>query len=567
MKYIILFIIAVLILPSCGKQPVKLFTAKELQTNTLGTILDVDAQVVHNLQINQLNDIEVAVPHGGTEYVLDLERQEIYASDFKILVDGIETPYKPGLYYVGTVKDDPESVVTLNIQNGEVSGLISTSAGDINIGRNAGEYLAAQAVPEPFSCETKEEPNPVIDSLRKEVENKPRTNAGGNCFTVDFELTQEVYKQFNGNTTSVLNWFGGLLAGSRSIYLRENLDMKAKTVYIWTTDDGYSDNAATALNQLQVKRQNDPAFTAHLVHLIRGQSSYLSGIAYLGVVCVKSHRFGFSAVTFNFPVAPEGTLPPYSWSVMVVTHEIGHNLGSNHTHWCGWVGGPIDNCTTQEGNCVPGPRPCSNCGTIMSYCHQNVGIGFDKGFGPQPGAKIRSGVAVCSCVDTPVPPVGDPLISKGKVATQSTTYPGYPAGNAVDDNPATFQHTNPEPTPFWQVDLAGQFNVSRIQITNRQDCCVGRVKNFKVYVSTDNVFSADEIVYTNTVSLTNGQVIEISTTKAGRYVKVEAQNTPASYLHLGEVRVWGKPSTELCFRDSIGKVTHDTTYRVPCIKL
>lgn len=80
-------------------------------------------------------------------------------------------------------------------------------------------------------------------------------------------------------------------------------------------------------------------------------------------------------------------------------------------------------------------------------------------------------------------------------------------------------------------------------------------------------FSADEIVYTNTVSLTNGQVLEIPTTKAGRYVKVEAQNNPSSYLHLGEVRVWGKPSTEPCFRDSIGKVTHDTIYKVPCIKL
>ena len=60
---------------------------------------------------------------------------------------------------------------------------------------------------------------------------------------------------------------------------------------------------------------------------------------------------------------------------MVCTHEIGHNIGSNHTHWCGWApepwngfgGGPIDNCVSVEGSCPDSPTP--QVGTIMSYCH------------------------------------------------------------------------------------------------------------------------------------------------------------------------------------------------------
>ena len=51
---------------------------------------------------------------------------------------------------------------------------------------------------------------------------------------------------------------------------------------------------------------------------------------------------------------------------------MGQNFGAHHTHWCGWPGGPIDNCPRIEG-------PCSGCqnnttaqiGTLISYCNQN----------------------------------------------------------------------------------------------------------------------------------------------------------------------------------------------------
>ena len=60
---------------------------------------------------------------------------------------------------------------------------------------------------------------------------------------------------------------------------------------------------------------------------------------------------------------------------MVCTHEVGHNIGAEHTHACVWaddpslgfVGPGIDNCA---GGCNP-PAPSPNGpGTIMSYCHQ-----------------------------------------------------------------------------------------------------------------------------------------------------------------------------------------------------
>ena len=40
------------------------------------------------------------------------------------------------------------------------------------------------------------------------------------------------------------------------------------------------------------------------------------------------------------------TVPTYSWNVMVITHEMGHLMGSNHTHACVWNGNntAIDGC-------------------------------------------------------------------------------------------------------------------------------------------------------------------------------------------------------------------------------
>lgn len=90
--------------------------------------------------------------------------------------------------------------------------------------------------------------------------------------------------------------------------------------------------------------------------------------------------------------------PNYSWTTTVVTHELGHNIGSKHTHWCGWPGGAIDNCEDTEGDCAPGPPP-TNGGTIMSYCHlKSYGINFSKGFGPLPGNLIREKVSQAGCL-------------------------------------------------------------------------------------------------------------------------------------------------------------------------
>ncbi|MBK8195225.1 MAG: fibronectin type III domain-containing protein [Lewinellaceae bacterium] len=112
-------------------------------------------------------------------------------------------------------------------------------------------------------------------------------------------------------------------------------------------------------------------------------------------------------------------VPVFSWTVEVVTHELGHNLGSWHTQSCNWPGGALDNCYPTEGGCSPGPAP-ANGGTIMSYCHlTNYGINFNNGFGTLPGNRIRDKVQAATCLSASgVAPVG---LNAGNITTSSAT--------------------------------------------------------------------------------------------------------------------------------------------------
>ncbi|MCF2520812.1 zinc-dependent metalloprotease [Dyadobacter sp. CY351] len=74
---------------------------------------------------------------------------------------------------------------------------------------------------------------------------------------------------------------------------------------------------------------------------------------------------GYRMCSSNFP-RPE--MPDLA--VDLLCHELGHTLGSPHTHNCSWPGGPIDRCTTLEGSnseCEEGYQESVN-GSLMSYC-------------------------------------------------------------------------------------------------------------------------------------------------------------------------------------------------------
>lgn len=207
------------------------------------------------------------------------------------------------------------------------------------------------------------------------------------CVELALDIDFFTYNQFGADCETSVEWALALLTGVSEIYQSELNDLiylAASYINVWETNDPYSSftgNAGAMLDAFRLEWLNNPDLVNRprdIVHLLtRRSDTGTGGIAYLGVNCNNAYAAGFSSY-----LSPTTTynLNNYSWNLNVVAHEFGHNFGSNHTHWCGWPGGPIDDCYAAEGSCTNNPAP--QVGTIMSYCHAVAGGSVNLEFHP-----------------------------------------------------------------------------------------------------------------------------------------------------------------------------------------
>jgi len=205
---------------------------------------------------------------------------------------------------------------------------------------------------------------------------------------------------FASNSTTTSTYIGQLMGAVAAVYRRDlRIAPKVHTLVIWTTPETFS--AASTSSQLNQYRQynetNRVGQPRDLAHYIDSRAS--GGIAYLPGLC-GSFGYGVSNIDGDatFPVVG------YEWDVNVIAHELGHNLGSNHTH-C--YSPPIDRCWNQENGCYSGLM-VPEVGETMSYCHlvSSISIGF-HGF---IGNVIRSTVEDGSCIDPKGAVCGDAIV-------------------------------------------------------------------------------------------------------------------------------------------------------------
>lgn len=127
-------------------------------------------------------------------------------------------------------------------------------------------------------------------------------------------------------------------------------------------------------------------------------------------------------------------------------------------------------------------------------------------------------------------------------AAQSSVFSNYYAWYATDGKLMTFNHTNSELNPWWEVTLPKEVYFDRIIIKNRTnvtDDVKMRLSNFTVILkdaygvelarklfSTDH--PTDEFAWNNVYHI-------------GRVVRVQLNDASPQYLHMGEVQVFGLP--------------------------
>ncbi|MEZ4771980.1 MAG: discoidin domain-containing protein [Bacteroidia bacterium] len=145
-----------------------------------------------------------------------------------------------------------------------------------------------------------------------------------------------------------------------------------------------------------------------------------------------------------------------------------------------------------------------------------------------------------------------PEIAKGKPATQSSDY--HPtlgqAGNAVDGNTSgvwanrSVTHTldGGSAYPWWEVDLGEDYQIQRIEIWNRTDCCANRMNNMEILVKDESGNTTSFLHENYTYRADQTYPLTFTNEVTGRYVRIRL-NTDYGILSLAEVKVYGNQTS------------------------
>lgn len=367
---------------------------------TDASFLSIDLNVLEQIQEDKPKFIKFKVQYKNQTLWVKMQRQDILSEDFSLRNENDELlNYKPGLYYRGIVDGDRETLAVFNLFAGSVNGVIAqTNTGNIIIGQlkessNHVIYTDSEmTVTQNFVCEADELQQDVNLTPQNDISNSSKLSS--NCVRVFYELTNDVYLTNSASVDDTMNWITSVHNIVASLYSDSSIPMALSDVLIWQQTDPYTGSNS---DKLSFFRDNRIAFNGDLAHLIDFPAT--GGVAYLDSLC-QDFRHAFSGASFFYQ-----ELPTYSWTVGVIAHEMGHSLGSPHTHACFWNSNDtaIDSCGPNNDyseGCDNGPIP-ANGGTIMSYCHlDSTGINLAQGFHPQVGSYMSSNIDTKSCLGT-----------------------------------------------------------------------------------------------------------------------------------------------------------------------
>lgn len=387
-----------------------------IEQGTVDLLLENPAELL-KLNLPAANDVNLE---------LELYQAQIFTPEFQVYTSSnpnVPFPYEKGLYYWGVVKGKKQSLAAISINRGEIAGFVALNNELYTLGKLNNNDLTIlykdkdlNITPD-FECGTDD----VLHNMSTGEKVEVTTQRGpDNCVRMYVEVDYDIVVG-KGGVTQAADYVTAAFGQVAILYANESIDFTINELFVWNTSDPYT-GPSTSNYLTQFRNRLNGNYNGDLAHLVGYDGG--GGIAYVDVLCNGFYGVGYSAINSSF-----NNVPTYSWTVMVLTHEIGHNLGSPHTHNCSWGPNgnePVDCCGANAGypenNCsscnVPDP---SNGGTVMSYCHlRSVGINLNNGFGPLPGALIRNEVYNASCLSACSAPVAnDAGISAISVPTGS----------------------------------------------------------------------------------------------------------------------------------------------------
>ncbi len=340
--------------------------------------------------------MNLAIPLQKSAISVELVKVDIRTEDFEITEMPSGKTIRADnsvIHYRGIVKGQPNSIAAISFFDNEVSGIISIGEESSNFVIGKLDNSKNQIIYKDkdishlndFVCQMADDPyNPYTE---EQLADTDQTKAAVKCPRIFFDIANDIVRD-KGGAQGASNYIQAVFNQVSVLFANDDISIKLSGIKAWTSTAPFN-----GLNNYRNYR-NQNSFNGDLGHFVT--YNFSGGVAWVNSMC-SSYKYGVSGIRSSY-----SNVPTYSWTVNVIAHELGHNLGSQHTQSCVWNGNntAIDGCYGTEGNC-PRPGIPSNGGTIMSYCHlTNVGINLNKGFGPQPRNVIRNSINSKSCVQT-----------------------------------------------------------------------------------------------------------------------------------------------------------------------
>lgn len=391
--------------------------SNELRSSVEGlTAVDVDKNMLAKIVRERHEKISIDLPSGNNVIRTQLTRFELLTPDAKIVAgtdagDRQINMNNSFVVYTSDLHDKNIPMIVLTIFENDASAFVSTDHDvfiltrrdlkDANSDHIFYQDSKIQGHREMICAADGLEMPDRIKNLQNNLTGQEKDFSTSQLLKANIAVESD-YETFlfYGGVQNAASYILRLLAPVSAIYIRDiNIQIQSSYLRVWETSaDPYNGTTSSVLlNEFRSYwNANMGSVPRTIAHYISTRPGGLGGIAWVNVLCSNlnsGYGYAFSDIdgTFN-------NLPAYSWDVMVVSHETGHNFGSPHTHNCGWPGGPIDSCYATEGGCYSGP-PISRIGTIMSYCHLNGSISLTNGFGQLPSELIRLYAESAACLN------------------------------------------------------------------------------------------------------------------------------------------------------------------------
>lgn len=303
---------------------------------------------------------------------------------------------------------DPESQVFLSDSPAGTFGWIMTddrmlvvSSGDLGAGgatvvHDLGDPTVAGIAWKSFACDAESlgeaPPTPAGAPPQGGL-------AGSTCRLVQLAIdTDEEYLAlFGGSVEAAQAYLEVLVAAADAIHGR---DAGVRLQLVWSRLWEANDPWTAGSTQAQLNQFRDH-WNATMGGVFRDSAHLLSGrdlgggMAWIGGLCT-SYSYGVSANLSGFFPTPMVDHTLQNWDPYVFAHELGHTLGSRHTHDTLHYDPPLDDCWVGD---AVGPCSMAWGGTIMSYCHQCSGglANIVLSLHPEVSARIASTVGGAAC--------------------------------------------------------------------------------------------------------------------------------------------------------------------------